>query len=124
MQTLTVDFTDGRQRPVDYINNCRNIADSYPAGIAHGIQKDAIQNGLDAVVGKKPLKFTFELVETPQGRFLTMTDAHTSGLTGAVREPEDYEKLGPEDHWARFESFAFTKEDRVSSSSSQGQNKG
>ena len=58
MQTLTVDFADGRQRPADYINICRNIADSYPAGIAHGIQKDAIQNGLDAVAGKKPLRFT------------------------------------------------------------------
>ncbi len=111
MQTLTVDFTDGRQRPADYINICRNMADSYPFGIAHGIQKDAIQNGLDAVVGKKPLRFTFELVETAQGRFLTMTDAHTSGLTGAVRRPEEYDELGPEDHWARFESFAFTKKD-------------
>lgn len=58
MQTLTVDSTDGRQRPADYINICRNIADSYPAGIVHGIQKDAIQSGLDAVVGKKPLMNT------------------------------------------------------------------
>jgi hypothetical protein len=41
-----------------------------------------------------------------------MTDSNTLGLTGPVLEHvEDYEEDLQEDyHWARFESFAFTKE--------------
>lgn len=111
MSTLTFNPLDARQRPADYLNICQNIADSYPHGISHGIQKDAIQNGLDAVVNKT-LKFTFEIVETKRGRFFTMTDTNTCGLTGPVLKLDDYEReLNPDDHWARFESFAFTKTD-------------
>ena len=104
------DFSNGRQRPTNFVGICNNLADSYPEGIPHGVQKDAIQNAIDAVKGKGPLKMEFELVENEKGRFFTMTDSNTMGLTGPVLEIKDYEKdLLEEYHWARFESFAFTK---------------
>ena len=34
----------GRERQVNYINICHNLVDTYPYGLAHGLQKDAIQN--------------------------------------------------------------------------------
>jgi hypothetical protein len=43
MTAEKLDFSKGRHRPADYISICRSIADSYPLGIPHGIQKDAIQ---------------------------------------------------------------------------------
>ena len=112
MTIQALDFSLARQRPADYLNICQTIADSYPLGIAHGIQKDATQNGMDDVVGSQKLKFTFEKTETSKGCFFTMTDTNTCGLTGPVLQIEEYEReLGNEAHWARFESFAFTKSD-------------
>jgi len=103
--------SNGRQRPTNYFGICNIIADSYPDGIPHGVQKDAIQNAIDAVKGKGCLKMEFALVENDKGKFFTMTDSNTLGLTGPVLDVEDYEKDLPEEyHWARFESFAFHKE--------------
>lgn len=52
----------------------------------------------------------FALIENGFGRFFTMTDSDTCGLTGPVLDLKDYEQDLPENyHWARFESFAFTK---------------
>lgn len=106
------EFSNGRQRATNYIQICNSFADSYPESIPHGVQKDAIQNGIDAVKGKGPLEMEFALIENEKGRFFTMTDSNTLGLTGPVfEEVEDYKEDLPEDyHWARFESFAFTKE--------------
>ncbi len=106
-------FKEGRQRPADYISICKNIADSYPNGTPHGVQKDAIQNAVDAGKSRNAVSIRFELIENPKGRFVTFTDSNTSGLTGPVlHDVEDYDKELPEDyHWARFEAFAFTKED-------------
>lgn len=113
MEIDKLDWADARGRPADYIQICETIADTYPKGRAHGVQKDAIQNGWDVVVGDKPLIFTFELCENEQGRFLAMTDSNTTGLTGRViTRPEEYlNELPEEERWARFESFAFTKQD-------------
>lgn len=102
---------NGRHRAADWLAICNNIADSYPDGIAHGLQKDAIQNAVDAARGKKrPVLVEFEIVESNKGRFFTMTDSNTVGLTGPVAHEEDYKKDMPDHwHWARFEGFAFTK---------------
>jgi hypothetical protein len=106
------EFDGGRDRPANYISICDNLADSYPMGVPHGVQKDAVQNAVDAVTGKGPVHLEFALVENAKGRFFTMTDSGTTGLTGPVLEPKDYERdLPPDHHWARFESFAFTKND-------------
>ena len=106
------EFRDERQRATNYIGICENFADSYPEGTAHGLQKDAIQNAIDAAHGKGPVKVSFEVVENEKGRFLTIVDENTTGLTGPILDVEEYERELPEDaNWARFESFAFTKDD-------------
>lgn len=46
-------FANGRPRPTNYIGICGTLADSYPQGIPHGVQKDAIQNAIDAVKGSR-----------------------------------------------------------------------
>ncbi len=108
-----IEFNSGRQRAANYIMICKNIADSYPDGVAHGIQKDAIQNAVDARRGKRTVIVTFELINNRKGKFFTITDSNTTGLTGPVLyELDAYEEDLPTNyHWARFESFAFTKDD-------------
>ncbi|MBA7670801.1 hypothetical protein ES703_78948 [subsurface metagenome] len=74
-------------------------------GIAHGLQKDAIQNGWGAKDGRKNWGFAFQLIETPRQKpLLTMTDKGTTGLTGDII---DYQSLTgqipPEQRLARFE---------------------
>ena len=112
----------GRERPTNYVEICNNIADSYPHydgpggyGLAHGLQKDAIQNSVDAAKSKSkkspPVVVEFRFLKTSKGEFFTITDRNTTGLTGDVRQEEDYMHLNKDDHWARFESFAFTKKD-------------
>jgi len=108
-----IDWSHARSRPANYIEICQSIADSYPNGVAHGVQKDALQNAMDAVSSHGPLIFKFGLFENEKGRFLSMSDSNTTGLTGRVLlRPEEYQvELPEEDRWARFESFAFTKAD-------------
>ncbi len=118
-----VKFEDGRQRPTNYIQICHNIADSYPQGTPHGVQKDAIQNGIDAVKGKGPLKVHFELIRNMKGCFFTITDSNTTGLSGPVLDIDEYDSNLSEDaNWARFESFAFTKS-RTDAIGARGQGK-
>jgi hypothetical protein len=92
----------------------RAVIDGYRSytTIAHAVQKDAIQNGWSARKNKKGIgwEFIFELVETPQINYLTMTDQGTIGLTGKVLSPEEYENdLPSEERWGRFEGVAFTQ---------------
>jgi len=92
----------------------RAIVDGYRsyATIPHAVQKDAIQNGWSARINKKGKgwSFTFELLETDERKFLLMTDQGTTGLTGRVLTPEEYEMdLPPEERWGRFEGVAFTQ---------------
>lgn len=90
------------------------VVDGYRAytTISHAVQKDAIQNGWSARKSKKGKGwgFTFELLETTSKSFLLMTDEGTTGLTGRVLSPEEYEKdLPGEERWGRFEGVAFTQ---------------
>ena len=108
-----IDLGPGRNAPANYVTICHSIADSYPVAIAHGLQKDAIQNSLDARKSKKAtVRVHFRVIKNKRGKFLTFTDSNTTGLTGDVKSNiEDYKHLGKNDHWARFEAFAFTKDD-------------
>jgi hypothetical protein len=108
MSEVKLDFSKGRHRPADYVSICTTIADSYPLGIPHGAQKDAIQNAFHTANKTVPVEFTFELVKNKKGTFFTMTDSNTNGLTGKVLGTEEYETLEESDHWARFEGFGFT----------------
>ena len=92
----------------------RAIVDGYRAytTISHAVQKDAIQNGWSARKNKKGKgwSFIFELLEVTDRKFLLMTDQGTTGLTGRVLTPEEYEKdLPGEERWGRFEGVAFTQ---------------
>lgn len=107
-----------RERPVNYIQQTKNILDSYPLSIAHGVQKDAIQNGWDARAKKTPSfveknwKLEFELLENINGKnLLLLSDYGTCGLTGKMtgKDIGDEEILPEEERWARWESLAFPK---------------
>lgn len=104
-------FDVGRERAADYISICDSFADSYPLGPIHGFQKDIIQNSLDARAGRRSVEVRIEHVTNAVGEFLVTTDSHTTGLTGPYVKSGDYTEDLPEDyHWARFEGFAFTKQ--------------
>lgn len=103
-----LDFSKGRHRPADYVNICISIADSYPLGIPHGLQKDAIQNAFHTASKSLPVELTFELIKNKKGTLFTIADSGTKGLTGEVLKIEEYDILGESDHWARFEGFGFT----------------
>ncbi|MEW6041362.1 MAG: hypothetical protein AB1633_07565, partial [Elusimicrobiota bacterium] len=92
----------------------RAIVDGYRAytTVSHAVQKDAIQNSWSARKNKKgkDWAFVFELVETADRKFLLMTDKGTTGLTGKILKPEEYEHdLPGEERWGRFEGVAFTQ---------------
>jgi hypothetical protein len=92
----------------------RAIVDGYRSHttIPHAVQKDAIQNAWSARKNKKGKgwSFTFELVETRGRKFLLMMDEGTTGLTGKVLSPDEYEMdLLSEERWGRFEGVAFTQ---------------
>jgi hypothetical protein len=78
-------------------------------GIAHGVQKDAIQNGWGALDGKKKFKFEFVLFERNNSKpLLTMTDCGTVGLIGEVYGHSDRklpDALPSNQRLARFESM-------------------
>ena len=59
MSLNDIDWSDARSRPANYIQICESIAHSYPDGVAHGVQKDALQNGMDAANSSAPLVFDF-----------------------------------------------------------------
>jgi len=95
-------------------DDVRTIVDGYREHtvIAHAVQKDAIQNSWSAKVNRRGdgWNVTFELLEAKDRKFLLITDAGTTGLTGKILMPEEYEKdLPGEERWGRFEGVAFTQ---------------
>jgi hypothetical protein len=118
---------DVRRTVRNWPADIKAVVDGYRAYtyIAHAVQKDAIQNGWSARTNKKGLNwtFTFELKETPDPKYLLMTDTGTTGLTGRVLKPEEYElDLPAEEKWGRFEGVAFTqpRSDRTLGSRGRG----
>lgn len=120
-----------RARPtvINWQNEVTSIADGYRMhrGIAHGVQKDAVQNAWDARANKRGTGWAcaFELNKSPDGVvYLSFTDTGTFGLTGRVLEPEELEKdLPAEERWGRFENVAFTKEPSEEALGSRGRGK-
>lgn len=118
------------QRATNWDQVVKNTIDQYDDPV-HGVQKDAVQNGKDAIPDseknrngtpkkeyvKDNWKFTFELTEiTPKDdvpvKALIMTDYGTTGLTGEKRV-DDFisdEDIPLEEKWARFESYAMANE--------------
>jgi hypothetical protein len=95
----------------NFLSQIRRDYETPPAsGVAHGLQKDAIQNGWGARLYERGRDWSFEfrLIVTPANNYLlTMTDTGTTGLIGTVYDQQsplptdipDNEKL------ARFESM-------------------
>lgn len=108
-----------RERPVDYIQEAQNTYDDYPNTLAHGVQKDAIQNGWDARAKetknfvKNNWKVDFEILKLQNGNYaLSMEDYGTFGLTGNMISKDitdRSEDLPEEERWARWESLAWAK---------------
>lgn len=101
--------------PINWSNFLDQIIRDYetpPArGVAHGLQKDAIQNGWGARVAEKgrDWSFAFVLLASPDGGlFLTMTDTGTTGLIGIVYDNAKEQlpdALPSNEKLARFESM-------------------
>ena len=77
------------ERITDWRQSIENLTATYPYGISHGLQKDAIQNSWDASKGKTRnyIKdnwyINFSLITLGNGiPALTITDEGTCGLTG------------------------------------------
>lgn len=107
----------GTARPtvINWEREADSIRDSYLtyAEVYHAVQKDAIQNSWDARRDKRRGRgwsIVFELLKDQNGvLMLSITDRGTTGLTGRVLSPKDYElDLPEEERWGRFESLAFT----------------
>ncbi len=117
-----------RRTVENWPNKITTIIDGYQnwTSLSHAVQKDAIQNGWSARTkkGGKGWSFTFELLETSARKFLLMTDEGTTGLTGRVLTPEEYESdLPPEEKWGRFEGVAFTQDRAERTLGSRGRGK-
>ncbi len=105
-----------RETVVAWLTVLKSVVDGYKqkTSIAHGVQKDAIQNAWDVKINPKGKgwSFLFELIEGDEQSYLVMTDRGTTGLTGRVAGKEEYLKgLSKNERWARFEGYGFTKED-------------
>lgn len=90
----------------------RDYENDAPGGIPHGLQKDAIQNGIGAANSKSYRDWTmcFELITIDRQWALVFWDEGTCGLTGELLATTDIENrmnaetLGPNDRYARFMS--------------------
>lgn len=118
----------GQQRSRNYIRHLGNLVGNYPS-LVHGLQKDAIQNAMDARASKRqPCIVEFELIENKNGCFLIITDKNTKGLRGPHRNqlspPETEQNYSEEDDadWIRWEMGDVTKIDK-NALGSRGQGK-
>lgn len=119
-----------RAPKINWEQQIENILDQYglvydlfgvnkSTAISHAIQKDAVQNCIDAENIKNPDKWSveFKLQEDRVGNeIVTITDTGTFGLTGEA-DIEDEELLNLsimeqlKERWARFESLAYKNPD-------------
>jgi len=86
--------------------------------ILYFVQKDAIQNSIDAKFNDNDFSVTFELLEYKNNRYLIITDTGTTGLLGKgipkdieSNEETVFEYLEKDENekWGRFETFYFKK---------------
>jgi len=118
-----------REPPVNWKQQIENLLHSYKevydlpgvnkdTAVAHAVQKDAIQNSMDAYDPKNPDKWTvtFELNPRHRSPFVIITDTGTYGLTGrADLDPDELSRLKYEEYlnerWRRFEALGYANPD-------------
>ena len=117
-----------RAPPVNWEQTIINLMDGYDivydlpgikkdTAIAHAVQKDAIQNAMDAYDLENPDEWTVTLSLYPiKPRLVTITDTGTIGLTGNKNlDEKDLSKLTFEQYvkerWSRFEALAYANPD-------------
>lgn len=103
-----------RATPISWEDLIENILDAYRLyvdDLSHAVQKDAIQNSVDARDPEADgLEITFKLTRAG-GEKLIIEDNGTVGLTGRILREDEYEKdLPEEERWGRFEGMAFKRE--------------
>lgn len=101
-----MNINDYVQTPQNDLQQLKQIVSEYssePAkGLAHGIQKDAIQNGTGARLienekkGYKNWKFTFELIKINKDYALSFWDEGTTGLIGDILSNEEIQQWSAE----------------------------
>jgi hypothetical protein len=95
-----------------FLDQTRRDYETPPAkGLAHGLQKEALQNGWGAHDGRKKWSFEFALhpAKGKSPRLLTMRDAGTVGLVGHtdfdLGALGENEPVPPDERLARFEAM-------------------
>jgi len=100
--------------------------------ILYFVQKDAIQNSIDAKVDDKDFSVKFELLEYKNNRYLIITDTGTTGLLGKgiPKDKEsdeeavfEYLEKDRNEKWGRFETFYFKKGEAYKDLGSKGRGK-
>lgn len=105
-----------RDTVIGWENIVNQIVDAYRVrrGMAHGLQKDAIQNAWDARRHKKGAgwEIAFELIKSKGHTFFMIVDKGTTGLTGRILTQDELEsqrELAEKERWGRFEGLGFLK---------------
>ncbi len=100
---MSEEYVNTPQNDLRQIEQIAREYESEPAkGIAHGLQKDAIQNGVGArISGNEPNSyktwaFRFELIKVSGKPALSFTDEGTKGLTGDILTVPQIDKLSSE----------------------------
>lgn len=118
-----------RAPPVNWKQQVINLLDSYDiiyelsgiskdTALAHAVQKDAIQNSMDAYNPNNPDEWTviFNLHYSARIPIVTITDTGTYGLTGKTNLDEealsklDFKRYMNE-RWSRFEALGYANPD-------------
>lgn len=101
---LDVEYVNMPQNDLRQIEQIAREYEGEPAkGLAHGVQKDAIQNGVGARIrGREPATyrnwiFTFKLFKINGKYALSFWDEGTTGLTGSVLSDDEIEQWSMED---------------------------
>lgn len=83
--------------PTNYTARVEQIINEYndAKGLIHGFQKDAIQNAVGARTSNSwsNWKCCIDLISTPKGKFLIVSDYGTAGLTGPNKTPDEIQNM-------------------------------
>lgn len=125
--------------PVNWTQQMRNFIESYPldkqeinsdTDLAHAVQKDAVQNSLDAIdpANSQDFNVTFAIDNITEPNYLTITDSGTTGLTGRPSlTRSELERLSEEQYreerWSRMQALGYSHPEFGDEIGARGQGK-